>query len=345
MFLSSRGFSGATPGCDFDHFAARRPDHGAEVGARAAAGVRGRHGQGRLLAQGCAVLQPWLRRHRHAVGVSGRDAGRVPVRRGECAALGPDPAQISVNCEGYDYPDDPYVLAGSCALRYELDYSRAGAGKASQRQGGTFERKGDDPPWLLPLIYFGIVLFVLYLIYLNVTGPRDGGEGDRNRECMAEHCFCSLKLLLLHISLKALGELSVLQAVRAVSTRAADRAAPTRRAGAGPRPRRPPTTTPPRAEAPPGRPRARPAAGPAFGPAWAWARPPATWPTTSSAARTPAAAIPRATPTTPTPTTTPPTTTTTGPPPARTTTARPAPAIPPRALAAPPDGSCLRDRS
>ena len=25
--------------------------------------------------------------------------------------------EIAVNCEGYDYPDDPYVLKGSCGVR------------------------------------------------------------------------------------------------------------------------------------------------------------------------------------------------------------------------------------
>eukprot|EP01090_Pellita_catalonica_P012961 TRINITY_DN2969_c0_g1_i2.p1 TRINITY_DN2969_c0_g1~~TRINITY_DN2969_c0_g1_i2.p1 ORF type:complete len:344 (+),score=18.31 TRINITY_DN2969_c0_g1_i2:43-1074(+) len=29
--------------------------------------------------------------------------------------------QISVSCEGYDYPEDPYILAGSCGLEYTLD--------------------------------------------------------------------------------------------------------------------------------------------------------------------------------------------------------------------------------
>ena len=27
---------------------------------------------------------------------------------------------LSVNCEGYEYPDDPYILAGSCGLQYTL---------------------------------------------------------------------------------------------------------------------------------------------------------------------------------------------------------------------------------
>lgn len=28
--------------------------------------------------------------------------------------------EIAVNCEGYDYPDDPYVLKGSCGVRTEI---------------------------------------------------------------------------------------------------------------------------------------------------------------------------------------------------------------------------------
>jgi hypothetical protein len=30
---------------------------------------------------------------------------------------------MSVNCEGYHSPEDPYVLVGSCGLEYELDYA------------------------------------------------------------------------------------------------------------------------------------------------------------------------------------------------------------------------------
>jgi len=34
--------------------------------------------------------------------------------------------KISVSCEGYDYPDDPYVLRDSCGLKYELEYTNLG---------------------------------------------------------------------------------------------------------------------------------------------------------------------------------------------------------------------------
>lgn len=33
---------------------------------------------------------------------------------------------IEVICEGYDYPDDPYVLKGSCGLEYTIDFTKGG---------------------------------------------------------------------------------------------------------------------------------------------------------------------------------------------------------------------------
>lgn len=33
---------------------------------------------------------------------------------------------LDVSCEGYDYPEDPYVLRGSCGLRYKLDFTEEG---------------------------------------------------------------------------------------------------------------------------------------------------------------------------------------------------------------------------
>lgn len=53
-------------------------------------------------------------------GFDGRDAVW------ECKAQLPDTVKLGrfeVNCEGYSYPNDPYVLVGSCGLEYELDYT------------------------------------------------------------------------------------------------------------------------------------------------------------------------------------------------------------------------------
>ena len=34
--------------------------------------------------------------------------------------------EVTVICEGFDYPDDPYILKGSCGLEYTLDYTMEG---------------------------------------------------------------------------------------------------------------------------------------------------------------------------------------------------------------------------
>lgn len=48
--------------------------------------------------------------------------------------------RLQVSCEGYDYPDDPYVLRGSCGLEYELELTGEGH---RQQQGGHYY---DDGP-------------------------------------------------------------------------------------------------------------------------------------------------------------------------------------------------------
>merc|ERR1712004_509460 len=37
--------------------------------------------------------------------------------------------QVEVVCEGYDHPDDPYILAGSCGLEYTLELTKEGREK------------------------------------------------------------------------------------------------------------------------------------------------------------------------------------------------------------------------
>ncbi|XP_039398336.1 store-operated calcium entry-associated regulatory factor isoform X2 [Mauremys reevesii] len=45
--------------------------------------------------------------------------------------------RIEVSCEGYDYPDDPYILRGSCGLQYGLELTEEGQRKANNF-GGSF---------------------------------------------------------------------------------------------------------------------------------------------------------------------------------------------------------------
>lgn len=76
--------------------------------------------------------------------------------------------KVDVNCEGYEYPDDPYVLTGSCGLRYEVDYSYKGA-KETYFKGDSFF--SILPKILLILAVVGII----YLVYSSVSGPSTSG--------------------------------------------------------------------------------------------------------------------------------------------------------------------------
>jgi len=42
---------------------------------------------------------------------------------------------VNVLCEGYDYPEDPYILAGSCGLEYTLELTQQGRDR--QKTGGS----------------------------------------------------------------------------------------------------------------------------------------------------------------------------------------------------------------
>jgi hypothetical protein len=43
-----------------------------------------------------------------------------------------------VFCEGYDSPDDPYILKGSCGVEYRLILTEQGEQKYGRRQDGAF---------------------------------------------------------------------------------------------------------------------------------------------------------------------------------------------------------------
>ena len=48
--------------------------------------------------------------------------GIDPIQECESDPKGTYFDKLNVECEGYDYPDDPYILAGSCSLEYKLKY-------------------------------------------------------------------------------------------------------------------------------------------------------------------------------------------------------------------------------
>ena len=54
--------------------------------------------------------------------------------------------RLDVTCEGYDYPDDPYILKGSCGLSYSLSY------KSNNNSYSNNEKGSDDLSGLLLII-------------------------------------------------------------------------------------------------------------------------------------------------------------------------------------------------
>jgi cbb3-type cytochrome oxidase subunit 3 len=75
---------------------------------------------------------------------------------------------VSVNCEGYDYPEDPYILKGSCALEYSLDFTGKGQHSQSSSYGGYNDNSYYDyegrSGWGTFLTFI-ILVFVIYNIF------------------------------------------------------------------------------------------------------------------------------------------------------------------------------------
>ena len=78
-------------------------------------------------------------------------------------------------CEGYDHPDDPYVLVGSCGATFELMQSRY-AYMDENRYGAPRHRPlsvvyddGGGQTWT-SLLMMGVVGFIFYNVFCGVNG-------------------------------------------------------------------------------------------------------------------------------------------------------------------------------
>ncbi|XP_073453742.1 store-operated calcium entry-associated regulatory factor [Aquarana catesbeiana] len=87
--------------------------------------------------------------------------------------------KVEVSCEGFDYPDDPYVLRGSCGLEYTLELTEEGRKKS--QHGNSFggfgsgyskSRNGQSPYDGSGVIVFLVLLCLAYGVYkLFLSGP------------------------------------------------------------------------------------------------------------------------------------------------------------------------------
>jgi len=83
----------------------------------------------------------------------------------------------SVSCEGYSYPNDPYILVGSCGLEYELEYtdkyySGQKSGSTKQQTTTTTHIHSGVPVVTTEddvIVLFILVLMVIVVILAFVT--------------------------------------------------------------------------------------------------------------------------------------------------------------------------------
>eukprot|EP01129_Flabellula_baltica_P017503 TRINITY_DN9716_c0_g1_i1.p1 TRINITY_DN9716_c0_g1~~TRINITY_DN9716_c0_g1_i1.p1 ORF type:complete len:249 (+),score=48.20 TRINITY_DN9716_c0_g1_i1:35-748(+) len=72
--------------------------------------------------------------------------------------------RVQVSCEGFDFPEDPYVLMGSCGLEYELEYTPAGRNVRA--------RSGDgDSDGFAGLVI--LVIIVVIFVIVACKGKRE----------------------------------------------------------------------------------------------------------------------------------------------------------------------------
>lgn len=87
-----------------------------------------------------------------------------------------------VICEGYDSPDDPYILKGSCGVEYRLmltpeGKARYGSQRAWRSKSDSYSDSNGDTDTVATVIFWLFFLFVVGVIIYSVwTGAANNGR-------------------------------------------------------------------------------------------------------------------------------------------------------------------------
>ncbi|RIB09748.1 hypothetical protein C2G38_2146399 [Gigaspora rosea] len=94
---------------------------------------------------------------------------------------------------GYSYPDDPYILHGSCGLEYTLYYKDNWRNDRSHQrfEEDEYFRYNDwynnrhkffDFSMIYKIVWISLVIFILYKIYSSFTGRRNFRPNNNNNQ-------------------------------------------------------------------------------------------------------------------------------------------------------------------
>jgi hypothetical protein len=83
---------------------------------------------------------------------------------------------MNVQCEGYDYPDDPYILKGSCGIEFRM---------ASPKSSPRYSTDDPEPN---PM---NAIIFLLILMALVSCITSDGGGSTSYRTSYSSPGYCS----------------------------------------------------------------------------------------------------------------------------------------------------------
>ncbi|EGS20734.1 uncharacterized protein CTHT_0025700 [Thermochaetoides thermophila DSM 1495] len=99
-----------------------------------------------------------------------------------CTATLPTTVRLDrteVICEGYESPDDPYVLRGSCGVEYTVQLTAEGE-RRYPGLVGIGRGNGDDwAGWLFAVVFVAVLVWIVYGACTQ-TGRNAGGTGGFN---------------------------------------------------------------------------------------------------------------------------------------------------------------------
>ncbi|KFU99648.1 Store-operated calcium entry-associated regulatory factor, partial [Tauraco erythrolophus] len=86
--------------------------------------------------------------------------------------------QMEVSCEGYDYPDDPYILRGSCSLLFRLELTEEGERRVKNSGSfgsGYYQSRKDSSDFdtgVIVIIVLLVLAFGAYKLFVSNKEPQ-----------------------------------------------------------------------------------------------------------------------------------------------------------------------------